>query len=75
MLLQVTEKYEVETEEEAVDMINAAKAESENKGYVLKKSSYTKKEKKSKGEVIGEWYIVELCKVYNSEYVPGLEEA
>ena len=37
-----------------------AKAE----GYILNAFSYTKKEKKSKGEVIDDGYLVKVAKVY-----------
>ena len=51
-LLEVTEKYRADTENEALQMIQDAKESSQ---YVLKKQSYTYKEAKQKGEVVDCW--------------------
>lgn len=67
ILLQETIKYRVDTEEEAVAAIEDAKAQAAANGYEVKKSSYTAKTKKSKGEIICSWYVVEICKKYNDE--------
>ena len=52
-LVQVQEIYRVNTEKEAQDLISSAKEES---GYELIKYNCEHKEKKSKGDVIDDWY-------------------
>jgi hypothetical protein len=66
-LLNTTEIYRVETEEEATELINEAKSDG---NYILSKYSSVKKEQKSKGEVIDEWYRVTLVKTFNAEKEP-----
>ena len=66
-LVQTTEVYRVDTEEEAKELIEAAK---ENSMYALKKYNCEYKEKKSKGEVVEDWYKVTLTKVFNDEKDP-----
>lgn len=66
-LVNTTEVYRVESEEEATSLIEEAK---QDNSYILSKYSSTKKEKKSKGEVIDEWYHVVLVKVFNDEKEP-----
>ncbi len=61
-LISTVETYRVDTEEEAVAAIEAAKNENY---YVLGKYSSEYKEKKSKGEVIEEYYKVVLTKNFN----------
>ena len=51
-LLNVTEVYRVDREQEAIQMIQEAKDSSE---YTLIKQSYTYKESKQKGEVVNAW--------------------
>ena len=66
-LLNVTEVYRVDREEEAIQMIQDAKDSSE---YTLIKQSYTYKERKQKGEVVDSWYQVSLKKVFTDEKEP-----
>ena len=66
-LLAVTEKYRVSSEDEAVKFIDEAK---NDKGYVLNKYTTQKKEVKQKGEVIDEYVVVSLTKIFNSEKEP-----
>ena len=66
-LINVTEVYRVDTEAEAAELINEAKASG---SYALSKYSSTKKERKAKGEVIDEWYHVVLVKTFNDEKEP-----
>lgn len=56
--------YRVDTEAEAVQEIESAKNAQLAEGYVVKKSEYTLRQKKSKGEVVEEWYLVTITKVY-----------
>ena len=64
MLTKVTETYTVDTEQEAMDMLEDAKNEQMSKGYVLQKSGYSVKQKKQKGEIVEEYFIVNLTKTF-----------
>jgi len=64
LLTKQTDTYRVDTEEEAVNMIQDAKDSQIKGGYTLTKSSYVMKTKKSKGEIIDSWFIVALEKSY-----------
>lgn len=61
--LEETIKMRAETEGEAQKIISDYR-ENQKDGYTLKKAGYEKKEKKSKGEVIGEGYMVTVTLVY-----------
>ena len=63
-LLKVTEEYRAESEAEVKEMNEQFKEKAKSEGYVLNAFSYTKKEKKSKGEVIDDGYLVKVAKVY-----------
>jgi len=64
LLTKQTDVYRVDTEEEAVEMIQDAKDNQIRGGYTLTKSGYAMKTKKSKGEIIDSWMIVTLEKSY-----------
>lgn len=63
-LLKVTEEYRAESEQEVKDMNENFKKEAISQGFILNSFSYTKKEKKSKGEVIDDGYLVKVTKIY-----------
>lgn len=63
MLLNITEVYRVDTEEEAKALIESAKQDS---SFDLVKYSSEFKEKKSKGEVISSGYCLKLVKNYEN---------
>lgn len=71
-LLKVTEEYRAETEQEVKEMNEQIKNEARTKGYSLNAFSYAHKEKKSKGEIIDEGYLVKVTKVYGG-FWDGLE--
>ena len=71
-LLKITSEYRAETEEEAKQMNEDFKRESHTEGYILNSFAYTKKEKKSKGEVIDDGYLVKVVKIYGG-FWDGLE--
>lgn len=71
-LLKVTEEYRAESEQEVKEMNEQFKAEAKTKGYILNAFSYNKKEKKSKGEIIDDGYLVKVIKVYGG-FWDGLE--
>ena len=64
LLTKQTDAYRVDTEEEAVEMINDAKDGQTRGGYTLTKSGDTMKTKKAKGEIVDSWFIVSLEKSY-----------
>lgn len=66
-LITTTEVYRVDEEGAATALIDSAKHDS---SYDLMKYSSTKKERKSKGEVIDSWYQVSLTKSFNDEKDP-----
>ena len=66
-LLETTENYRVNSEEEAKNLIEDAKKDSH---YILKKYSSQYKERKQKGEVIDMWYKVTLVKGFTDEKEP-----
>ena len=66
-LLKVTEEHRADSEFEAAELINAAKADGR---YILSKYSSVKKERKQKGEVVDEYYIVTLVKVFDDPKEP-----
>lgn len=62
-LIEQTESYVLDTEAQAIALINAAKEAAEKEGYVLGASGYKYKTKKAKGEIIGEAWVVTIKKV------------
>ena len=62
-LIEKTEKYVVNSEAEAIKLIQTSEQDASDKGYFLASSGYTYKTKKSKGEVIGEVWVVSIKKV------------
>lgn len=64
MLLETTSKFRAETEVAAKDMIEQFRAEASQKGYIVKKAGYTRKDKKSKGEVIATVFLVEIVQTF-----------
>lgn len=69
-LVSTVETWRVDTEEEAVRLIESAK---QDNAYILGKYSRDHKEKKQKGEVVDEWYRVSLTKSVNDEKEPYSE--
>ena len=64
-LMKKTETYYSDTLHEAEQFIEEMKRDPESEGYEVKSYKIVKKEKKSKGEVVSEHYIVEATKVWN----------
>ena len=63
-LLKTTDVWLVETEEEAMEMIEDAKEKQAQGGYTVTKSGYTAKPKKSKGVVEYIEYKVTIEKTF-----------
>ena len=53
-LIERTEKFVVDSEEEAIKLIQNSKEDAEKNGYILGASGYTYKTKKAKG---GQWNL------------------
>lgn len=66
-LIQVTETYRVDTEDQVKEMIEEAKADGR---FQLLKYTSQYKERKAKGEVIDAWYKVTFTKGFTDERDP-----
>jgi hypothetical protein len=66
-LIETTEKHRADSEVEATELIEAAKAD---RRYALSKYTSVYKEKKQKGEVVDEYYIVTLVKTFDDAKDP-----
>ena len=66
-LIKTTEEHRADSEAEAAELINAAK---EDGRYLLSKYSSVKKERKQKGEIVDEYYLVTLVKVFDDPRDP-----
>lgn len=64
-LIKRVEEYRVESEEQAVELIQKFKDAQVQDGYEVTKSGYTMKTKKSKGEIIDSWFIVSITMNFN----------
>ena len=69
-LIKTTEEHRADSEFEAAELIEAAKRDGR---YILAKYSSVKKERKQKGEIIDEYYIVTLVKVFDDAKEPSGE--
>ena len=63
-LLKVTEEYCADSELEAREAIENFRKESLEKGYVLGACGFTYKDKKSRGEIVSEAWVVKVVKIY-----------
>lgn len=61
-LQKITEVYRIDTENEANSFIDEETKKANEKGYKLTKVENKYKTKKSKGEIIEEWYVVTIEK-------------
>ena len=66
-LINTTEIYRVDSENEATALIEEAKRSNK---YTLSKYSSVYKERKQKGEVVDAWHRVSLTKVFDDEKEP-----
>ena len=66
-LIKTTEEHRADSEIEATELINAAKADGR---YILSKYTSVKKERKQKGEIVDEYYMVTLVKVFDDAKEP-----
>lgn len=66
-LTKVVETYRLSSEKEVEEFLKELKSDPR---FTVAKYSSTKKEKKSKGEVIDEWIRFEVTKLFNDEAEP-----
>ena len=66
-LIKTTEEHRADSELEVAELINAAKTDGR---YTLSKYSSVKKERKQKGEIVDEYFIVTLVKVFDDPKEP-----
>jgi hypothetical protein len=66
-LTKVVETYRLSSEKEVEEFLKELKTDHR---FTVAKYSSTKKEKKSKGEVIDEWIRFEVTKLFNDEAEP-----
>jgi hypothetical protein len=64
MLLSETKNFRVDSESAANAMILDYQQKSVNGDFKVKKSGITHREKKSKGEIIEEWFVVSITLSY-----------
>lgn len=69
-LTKVTETYRLANDKEVETFIQELK---QDNSFEIAKYSSTKKEKKSKGEVVDEWIRFEVTKLFNEEVEPDNE--
>lgn len=68
-LIRTVETYRTDSESEAKQLIESAKADS---AYTLSKYSSESKTAKAKGEIVDSWYRVTLTKDFCSEKEPDV---
>lgn len=66
-LTKVVETYRLSSEKEVEEFLKELKSDHR---FTVAKYSSTKKEKKSKGEVIDEWIRFQVTKLFNDEAEP-----
>lgn len=66
-LTKVVETYRLSSEKEVEEFLKELKSDHR---FTVAKYSSTKKEKKSKGEVMDEWIRFEVTKLFNDEAEP-----
>lgn len=59
-LIQEIKKFVVATEEAALEAIDDFRNRAISENFEVAAAKYTRKDKKSKGEIIDTWYIVEV---------------
>lgn len=70
-LLTITTEHRAYTEEEAKDFIETFRKDATSKGYIVKSAGWTHKEKKKKGEIVAEAWVVKCVATYDSIWDEG----
>ena len=66
-LLKDTKVYQADTEQEAQQLINDCAKAQYTEGYKLANHNSKYKVKKSKGDIVAEWYEVTLTRAYDMD--------
>nr|DAI57068.1 MAG TPA: hypothetical protein [Caudoviricetes sp.] len=66
LILKETCEYRVDTEEQAKEAMEILRDSAAAKGYTIGSCGYTKKEKKAKGEIIDEAFLIKCVKIYGT---------
>lgn len=69
-LVKSTNEYRLETMSDVEQFHQKMQQEAEDGGYTLSAFSWTKREKKEKGEIIDEWFVVKVTFVFNDSKEP-----
>lgn len=69
-LIKSTVELRVETEEEADQLNQELQREALDNGYTLTNFSKSRKDVKSKGEVVDSWYIIKYTYQFNDAKAP-----
>lgn len=64
IMLEKTTKYRCESEEEAKEQMENFRKDAQEKQYQIKKMGYEYKNKKAKGEIIDEAWVLSVTAVY-----------
>lgn len=65
MKLETTTKYRMDSEIAAKDLIDEFRKNADAQGYTIKKAGYEYKNKKAKGEILAEAWVVTITQVWN----------
>ena len=63
--IKITEELRTDSEVEAKEIMEKYREDAKVKGYTIGASGYTYKEKKAKGEVIDNGFLVKIVKIYS----------
>lgn len=66
ILLKTVDTFRVENEEDAMRLIEEYKDNQIKEGYLLTKSGYVLKTRKSKGEIIESWFICTVERTFEN---------
>lgn len=69
-LIKSQNEYRLETMTDVEEFHQKMQQEAADNGYTLSTFSWTKREKKEKGEIVDEWFIVKVTFVFNDSKDP-----
>ena len=65
-IIRTTEEIKAYTEQEAKDIMETIRLEAGSKGYIVGASGYTHKERKARGAVVDECWMIKVVKIYGT---------
>lgn len=66
VVIKETREYRVETEDDAVNLINECRKQASEMNHEIAEAKSTHKEKKKNKEVVDECWLVKITEVFNS---------